>query len=249
MAVIERATGFPGLNAWGGYDGLGAVSQPVCAGSWKSVQQALNSRLRTYGQRTISEDGQRCCGGKDGKVYGDTYNALSWWLGPTGVSSSPSTMLGAIAGRSDPMLVELPEPSKVAQIQAALRITEDGCLGPKTAEAISGRVSGWQKMGMIEVLARIQSPQSEGSVLPSGAFVPPAPTTASSPTQADPRKLADALRRLKAGTATTASTFSARTTAGRRPSAGSFFSVKNLLIGAGLLGGLWYFARKTRARV
>src|SRR3990167_597551 len=110
-----------------------------CSSGWKTVQRKLNTKLAEYHQPKLDVDGLRCCGlgSKSKKPTGYTYNALVWWLGGWNIPKTPAAALLAIDERSDPMLIEVPDPVHVGLIQQALKLPVDYCLGSATASALT----------------------------------------------------------------------------------------------------------------
>jgi len=174
----------------GSLNGLAAVSAPSCSTGWLDVQKALNTRLMANGYKLISADGKRCCGrSSTGVVYGETWNALAWWVGPWKTTASKSSQLTNIQAQTRAFMVEPPSASAVFAIQGALKLQQDGCLGPGTATKISEVVGAeWVNMPLKEVLARINNPSAFTSSTPTGTATTAtlAPSTVTVPSVTKP---------------------------------------------------------------
>lgn len=152
---------------------------------WTSIQRALNLKLSEQGQRTLTIDGKMCCGKsatRTGHLVGGSWNALAWWLGPKNASdtlkasgNNAGAVVDAINRGGPAILIEVPDPDQVGQVQVILGLRPDGCLGPVTAKRLSTRLPGWEGMKLPDVIVALgQAPiAAEGSGLAPTAATPP----------------------------------------------------------------------------
>lgn len=148
--------------------GLGRIADRDPA--MRDIQRALAGRLVSAGLPVIAADG---------KLGDQTYNALTWRLGPSWVDASSRALLISAAASGAPAMRDMASPAAVGQVQRKLNTpgAKDGRLGPGTWSAITASLgAGWWGRPFEQVRAAIV----DGVPLPAPA-APPAPAPAPAP--------------------------------------------------------------------